>query len=118
FDFTGANLKGNGGLKFQAQTGDSLWGIYDGTLWNCLVQHVAGGSLGASNGVSQSTNKGTSVTNDYVQGQITLNNANLNATTTVSFTFSNNKIIAASDQMDIAVIGGAADPTLYKVEAI
>lgn len=108
FDFTGANLKGNGGLKFKASTGDSVWAAYDGAVWHCFVQHITGYATGQSNGVAQGSGSGkaTAVTNDYVCGQITLDNASVNADTSVSFTLNNSMILAGSDHLKVRMMGG------------
>jgi hypothetical protein len=64
-----------------------------------------GYSTGAGGIVTQLTNKATAVTLDRPCGQITLNNATLNANTTVSFVF-NNSTIAAGDVLVLNHISG------------
>lgn len=55
-----------------------------------------GYATGAGGTVTQATSKSTGVTLNTMSGAITLNNANLAATTSVAFTLTNN-CIAASD---------------------
>ncbi|HAO93425.1 MAG: hypothetical protein A2X93_09165 [Deltaproteobacteria bacterium GWC2_56_8] len=38
-DFTGTNLKGNGGTDFTASSGDTMSAVFDGTNWYCAVSN-------------------------------------------------------------------------------
>ncbi len=38
-DFTGTNLKGNGGADFTASSGDTMSAVFDGTNWYCAVSN-------------------------------------------------------------------------------
>lgn len=69
------------------------------------TQGELGYNLAAQTAVTQLTNKGTAVTSNTSSGQITLNNAALNATTTVTFTLNNNRI-SAKDTLIVTVAGG------------
>ena len=62
--------------------------------------------------VTQATNKSTGVTINASAGQITMNNATLNATTNVSFTMTNNKV-GAKDVVIVNVAGGVASNVTY-----
>ena len=39
FDFTGSNLKGNGGANLAATLNDSIHCVYDGTNWYCTISN-------------------------------------------------------------------------------
>ena len=69
------------------------------------VQGELGYNLAAQTAVTQLTSKGTAVTSNTSSGQITLNNAALNATTTVTFTLNNSRI-SAKDTLIVTVAGG------------
>lgn len=69
------------------------------------VQGELGYNLAAQTAVTQLTSKGTAVTSNTSSGQITLNNAALNATTTVTFTLNNNRI-STKDTLIVTVAGG------------
>lgn len=69
------------------------------------TQGELGYNLAAQTAVTQLTNKGTAVTSNTSSGQITLNNAALNATTTVTFTLNNSRI-SAKDTLIVTVAGG------------
>lgn len=56
--------------------------------------------------VTQATSKSTGVTLDRRCGQITMNNASLGATTSVSFTLTNSHI-AATDAVIVVIASGA-----------
>ena len=56
--------------------------------------------------VTQATSKSTAVTCDALGGQITMNNASLATSTSVSFTV-NNAMVAATDVPNIAIASGA-----------
>lgn len=74
-----------------------------------LAVHPTGGlgyGTGAGGSVVQATNKSTAVTLNKVCGQITMNAANLTATTSVAFTL-NNSAIAANDCVHVNIKSGA-----------
>ena len=56
--------------------------------------------------VTQATSKSTAVTIDALGGTITMNNASLAASTSVSFTV-NNAMVAATDVPNVAIASGA-----------
>lgn len=73
-----------------------------------LSYNATAGTFGYGSGrgtVTQATNKSTGVTLDAPCGAITLNNASLNADTTVSFTLTNSSI-AATDLLILNHISG------------
>lgn len=83
-----------------------------------LALHPTGGigyGTGAGGTVTQATSKATGVTLSKVTGQITLNNANLAADTTVSFTLTNTAI-AATDVLALNHISGGT-PGSYLLNA-
>lgn len=61
---------------------------------------------GTGGAVTQATNKSTGVTLNKVCGQITMNNATLNRTTSVTFTLTNS-FIAATDVVVVNIASGA-----------
>lgn len=73
-----------------------------------------GYGTGAGGSVAQATSKATAVTLNKGSGQITLNNANLAANTTVSFTL-NNSLIAATDNaiLNHSSIGNGTDYNIW-----
>lgn len=78
-----------------------------------------GYSAGAGGTVLQSTgggNKTSPVTLHKQSGEITMNNTNLGADTTVQFTLTNNTI-ANTDVMIINIVGGAATGAAYNLDA-
>ena len=82
------------------------------------VTQLTGGigyPTGQGGTVTQLTNKATGVTLSKYTGEITLNNATLNADTTVSFTLTNTKITAT----DVLVLNHASGGTIgsYLLEA-
>lgn len=72
------------------KTGDSITGtvLYTGSV-------AMGYGTGSGGTVTQATSKSTAVTLNKPSGKITLNNANLNANSTVLFTFINSSITSA-----------------------
>lgn len=64
-----------------------------------------GYTAAAQGTVTQATSKSTAVTLNKPAGQITLNNASLAATTTVTFTF-NNSYISANDTVILTIASG------------
>jgi hypothetical protein len=70
------------------------------------VDGELGYTAAAQGQVTQQTNKSTAVTVNKSAGQITMNNAQLNATTNVTFTL-NNSTISANDVIVLSVASGA-----------
>jgi hypothetical protein len=70
------------------------------------VDGELGYTAAAQGRVTQQTNKSTAVTVNKSAGQITMNNAQLNATTNVTFTL-NNSTIGANDVIVLSVASGA-----------
>jgi hypothetical protein len=64
-----------------------------------------GYAAGGQGSVTQATSKSTGVTLNKSMGRITMNNATLNAGTSVLFTLTNNKI-SAKDVVVVSVSGG------------
>jgi hypothetical protein len=77
---------------------------------------TVGYGTGAGGTVSQSGNKSGGVTLDKPSGEITMQNTNLGAATTVSFTLTNSTI-ASRDLLLINVVGGAVTPATYNIDA-
>jgi len=71
-----------------------------------LVDEQLGYTAEAQGTVTQATSKSTAVTLNKPAGQITMNNASLNAATNVTFTF-NNSFISANDILILNVGAGA-----------
>jgi hypothetical protein len=71
-----------------------------------------GYAAAAQSTVTQLTDKSTGVTINASAGQITMNNATLNATTNVAFTMTNSKI-SAKDLVIVNVAGGVASNVTY-----
>ena len=82
-----------------------------------LFDVTAGSLIGPTTGgtVTQATNKSTGVTLNTESGQITMNNAQLDAGTEVTFTVTNSKI-AATDVV-VACHGSAGTAGSYLVNA-
>lgn len=77
-----------------------------------------GYGTGSGSTVTQATNKGTAVTLNNVCGAITLNNANLNANTSIAFTF-NNSVLAATDVVILNLkSGGSINSYLLAVDSM
>jgi hypothetical protein len=76
-----------------------------------------GYATGAGGTVTQQTDKSTGVTLSKVAGQITMNNAILNADTTVSFTLTNTAIAATDILVLNHVSGGTAGSYLLNAQA-
>jgi hypothetical protein len=70
------------------------------------VDSELGYTAAAQGTVTQATNKSTAVTLNKSAGQITMNNAQLNATTNVTFTL-NNSTVSAKDVVVLSVASGA-----------
>jgi len=79
-----------------------------------------GGTLGYNTGaggtVSQGGNKSTGVTLNKPAGEITMQNTNLAADTTVQFTLTNSTI-GARDVMILNIVGGVATGAAYNLDA-
>lgn len=79
-----------------------------------------GGTMGYNTGsggtVSQSGNKSGGVTLDKPSGEITMQNTNLAADTTVSFTLTNSTI-GARDLLLMNIVGGVTTPAAYNLDA-
>ena len=71
-----------------------------------------GYTAAAQGSVTQQTSKSTPVTLNKSAGQITMNNATLNATTSVNFTF-NNSFISANDTVILTLANSGATPGSY-----
>ncbi len=86
------------GVAFLDQNIDGADYVYvDGEL---------GYTAAAQGAVTQATSKSTAVTLNKSAGQITMNNAQLNATTNVTFTL-NNSVVSANDVVVLSVSSGA-----------
>ena len=71
-----------------------------------------GYAAAAQGTVTQLTDKSTGVTLNKSAGQITMNNATLNATTNVAFVLTNS-LLSAKDVVIVTVAGGTAATTSY-----
>jgi len=71
-----------------------------------------GYSPAAGGSVTQLTSKATSVTLNKSAGRITMNNAALNASTSISFTL-NNSLISTNDTIVINISGGQTTANTY-----
>ena len=85
-----------------------------------LFEVTAGSLVGPPTGgtVTQATNKSTGVTLNTESGQITMNNAQLNAGVEVSFTVTNSKIAATDVVVACHGSGGTAGSYLVNANAI
>jgi len=89
-----------------------------GSIKSASATAGVGYGSGAGGTVTQSTSKSTGVTLDKVCGQITMNNAALNAGTSVSFTLTNSAI-ASTDTVRVNIQSGAtADSYNVDVTAV
>jgi hypothetical protein len=104
---------GNGPIKFKTAATDRL---QIDNLGNVL--NVSSGGLGYGTGsggtVTQITSKSTNVTLNKTNGQITMNNAALAASTSVNFGLVNSTI-AATDTIIVNIQGGVASVLTYLV---
>ena len=111
------NLTPNGTGKVVTSAADINGGAIDGTPIGASAASTVKGttveattSLGYPTGtggtVTQLTSKSTGVTLNKVCGQITMNNATLNRTTSVTFTLTNS-FIAATDVVVVNIASGA-----------
>lgn len=78
----------------------------DPEFTTCYASEELGYAAAAQGTVTQATSKSTAVTLNKSAGQITLNNATLNAATNVTFTL-NNSTISAKDVVILSVASGA-----------
>jgi len=94
--------------------GQSVYSAGNVTSGGGLLGYAYTGTLAA---VTQLTNKGTAVTLNTPTGQITMNNAQLNAGTNVSFTFTNSYISSANDVvlLSLATTTGLGNYSLVAV---
>ena len=85
-----------------------------------LFEVTAGSLVGPTTGgtVTQATNKSTGVTLNTESGQITMNNAQLDAGTEVSFTVTNSKIAATDVVVACHGSGGTAGSYLVNASEI
>jgi hypothetical protein len=79
---------------------------------NILSDNQFGYTANAQGSVTQLTSKSTAVTLNKSAGRITMNNAELAATTNVSFTL-NNSLISVNDVLILTVSGGNATAATY-----
>jgi hypothetical protein len=101
----GGNLRLNGNTLSSTNTNGNIVLDPDGTG---EIQHAAktGYATGTGGTVTQATSKSTGVTLNKVCGQITMNNAQLNRVTSVTFTLTNS-FIAATDVVVVNIASGA-----------
>lgn len=102
-------------FEFSTVDGGNIITVYD--LNRPLLgstESAVGYSAGTGGTVTQATNKSTGVTLNKRCGQITMNNASLNAAAEVSFTLTNS-VIAATDVVMIC-IGSGATAGAYNVQ--
>ena len=85
---------------------------------NVLATSTLGYTTGSGGTVTQATSKSTAVTLNKINGEIVMNAAQLNATTTVSFTL-NNSTIAATDVVVVNIASvGTVGSYLVTVSAV
>jgi hypothetical protein len=77
---------------------------------------TVGYGVGGGGTVSQTGNKSTGVTLNKPSGQITMQNTNLAADTSVSFTLTNSTI-GTNDLLLLNIVGGVATPGTYNLDA-
>ena len=73
-----------------------------------------GYTAAATGAVTQATSKSTGVTLNTSVGTVTMNNAALAATTSVSFTLTNSKI-SVNDAIILSIVSGTATPGTYTI---
>lgn len=111
------NLTPNGTGKVVTSAADINGGAIDGTPIGASAASTVKGTTvqattsigyptGTGGAVTQLTSKSTGVTLDKICGQITMNNATLNRTTSVTFTLTNS-FIAATDVVVVNIASGA-----------
>ena len=84
----------------------------DPEFTTCYASQELGYAASAQGSVTQSTSKSTAVTLNKSAGVITLNNATLNATTSVNFTLSNSTI-SARDTVILTLANSGATAGSY-----
>ena len=101
--------------------GRNLLTLADGSALAAQIVYgsiIASGVIGYKTSlfgtVTQLTSKSTAVTLNTLCGEITMNGAQLNAASPVSFTF-NNSLLVAGDLLMVNLVGGAATPANYHV---
>lgn len=87
-----------------------------GTFTNLLATDSFGYKSGSGGSVTQTTSKSTTVTLNSITGKITMNNAQLNQKTSVSFTLNNNKI-GSNDFVNAIIVSGASADS-YNVDVV
>lgn len=101
------------------KTGDTMTGTLNvGSGGSVLVTGSGGIGYGVGSGgtVVQATSKSTAVTLNKPSGQITMNNAALAAGATVAFQLANS-LLATSDGIVIACIGGVSSLANYRLSS-
>lgn len=98
-DAPGDNLK-----RLLAKYDSNFTDLYGGNPAQGLGYSTAGAGTGGT--IAQATSKSTGVTLNTLCGAITMNNANLAATTSVGFTLTNSQI-AATDTVIVNIKSGA-----------
>lgn len=84
----------------------------DPEFTTCYASEELGYAAAAQGTVTQATSKSTAVTLNKSAGVITLNNATLNATTSVNFTL-NNSTISANDTVILTLANSGATAGSY-----
>jgi hypothetical protein len=77
-----------------------------------LSDEYLGYTAAAQGSVTQDTSKSTAVTLNKSAGTVTMNGAQLNATTSVNFTL-NNSYLSANDAIILSIVSGTATPGSY-----
>jgi hypothetical protein len=77
-----------------------------------LSDEYLGYTVAAQGSVTQDTSKSTAVTLNKSAGTVTMNGAQLNATTSVNFTL-NNSYLSANDAIILSIVSGTATPGSY-----
>ena len=108
------NVNITGGAIQDVSFSGSFVGITSITSQSFKTTNDIGFTTGAGGTVTQITDKSTGVTLNKPSGQITMNDAQLNRNSGVSFTLTNSSI-AATDVI-IANIASAATPTAYTLD--
>jgi len=86
--------------------------VSDPVFDTVFANQQIGYSLAAESTATQATSKATAVTCNFSNGQITMNNAALAASTVVTFTL-NNSLISPRDVLIVNVSGGTATAGTY-----
>ena len=84
----------------------------DPEFTTCYVSQEFGYATAAQTAVTQATSKSTGVTANTSAGQITMNNASLNAATNVTFTLTNS-LLSAKDVVIVNVASANATAGAY-----